>query len=97
MTDSATTSNPEWTEVTREFPTNGTATVNDENLERDPKCGGAFPRIADESCAGRVGDANGVAGTYRTRCVTHRSDMLNMHARNLPPRPRVANLPNERS
>lgn len=36
--------------------------------------------------------ANGVAGTYRTRRVTHRSDMSNIHARNLPPRPRVTNL-----
>lgn len=69
-------------------------TANDENLERDPESGGALPRIADESCAGRVGAgvANGVAGTYRTRRVTHRSDMSNIHARNLPPRPRVANL-----
>lgn len=38
--------------------------------------------------SGRVGAsvANGVAGTYRTRCVTHRSDMWNIRARNLLPR-----------
>lgn len=93
MTDGASTS--QWTEVTHEFPTNGTGTASDEkSLARSRERRRASENRVDESRASRVGAgvANGVAGTYRTRRVTHRSDMPNIPARNLP-RPRVANLP----